>query len=150
MSNSYLEEVLPHACCRLRCSTGGLVNDNTVQGVLLSWVALSKCQLGDGMAQVKVLVCEGDQVMDMHVALLVGLARSKVYVASYLQAAKSTTSSLQCSLMTGPRSKMALSLTGPGHWYGCSSVVEVLLPCGTRALMVMRLQQWSCKLMKCS
>ena len=65
-----LEEILPHASCSLGGCGGGLVDEHPIQRVLLSWVALAKGQLSDGMAEVKVLVWKGDQVMHMHVALL--------------------------------------------------------------------------------
>lgn len=86
-SLTYLEEVLPHASGSLRCSRSGLVDGNPIKGVLLPWVPLPKGQLCDGVAQVKVLVRKGNQVMHMHVALLIGFARRKVDIPCYLRTA---------------------------------------------------------------
>lgn len=83
---THLEEVLPHASGSLRGRRGGLVDEHPIQGILLAGVPLAKGQLSDGVAQVKVLVWEGDQVMHMHVALLERLARRKVDIASHLTA----------------------------------------------------------------
>lgn len=84
MQQTHLKEVLPHASGSLRGSRSGLVDGNPIKGVLLPWVPLAKCELGNGVAQVKILVWEGDQIMHMHVALLVGLAWRKVDVPCHL------------------------------------------------------------------
>lgn len=84
-----LEEILPHASRRLRRCRCGLIDQHSVQGILLPWIPLAKGELADGVTQVKVLIWEGDQIMHVHVALLEGLARSKMNIASNLKTNKS-------------------------------------------------------------
>ena len=87
MQQSDLKEVLPHAGGSLGSCRGGLIDEHPIQRILLSWIPLAKGQLGDCMAQVKVLVWEGNQIMYMHVALLKGFAWGKVDIASNLRIA---------------------------------------------------------------
>ena len=62
-----------------------MIDQHSIQGVLLPRIPLAKGELGDGMTQIKILIWEGDQIVHMHVALLEGLARGKMDIASNLK-----------------------------------------------------------------
>ena len=85
LPHTHLEEVLVHARHRLAVlSHSRTLHPCTVQRVLHSRVRLTKTELLYGVCEVQCGIAEGGDVVDVHVALLVGAAWRKVEVARNL------------------------------------------------------------------
>lgn len=92
-----------------------MIDQHSIQGVLLPRVSLAKGKLGDGMTQVKVLIWERDQIVHMHVALLEGLARGKMDIASNLKRNQSSWCQVSGVTPSGGLMKVAWSESAL-HW----------------------------------